>query len=543
MRFHDAAALEAALEALVDGRRDLARLAHYGRSRAGRPLWCVELGMIDHPQRDRLPALLVVAGLDGHHLVGTELVLDHARLLLEGYGREPAITRLLDEHVLYLLPRANPDGAEAAFATPLREVRGNLRPVDDDRDGRLDEDAPQDLNGDGVITQMRWRDPAGTWIEDPEQQRLLRPADSLKGERGIYKQGVEGVDRDGDGECGEDGAGDVAPNRNFPHRWQEFDGGAGRLPMDEPESLALGQFLFARPAIALALVYGLHDNLAVDAKVDGGDGSGGPGAGGGGGFRQNRTMPGGILKDDGPLYGEVAARYRKLTGVTSKALLDADDGAFVPFSYFQFGVPTFAAHVWSPPLDVKAPDAPKDAKAPEGGEAKLLAWNDHAMGGSAFVPWTRVPHPTLGEVEVGGWRPGVRSNPPLAEVAELARKHGDFLVELGSLFAQLAIGEPKVEPLGGDLFRVTATVVNDGWLPSLSAMGERNRRPRAARLDLDLGSAKLLQGQVRHAWPRIEGGGGRREVKWLLQAEPGTEVLLRLWSERAGDDERAVVLQ
>ncbi|MBL8843619.1 MAG: hypothetical protein JNL90_19010 [Planctomycetes bacterium] len=612
--WHDAAALARSLEELSAGHRELARVTTYGKSRAGRPLWCVELGMIDHPQRDRLPALLVVAGLDGHHLVGTEVVLDHLRRLLAGYGNDAAITKLLDEHLVYLLPRANPDGAEAAFAAVKRELRGNLHPTDEDRDGALDEDAPEDLNGDGFITQMRWRDPAGTLIEDPADARLLRPADPLKGERGLWKVGVEGIDRDGDGECGEDGLGDVVPNRNFPQRWQEFDPAAGRVPMDEPESLALGQFLFERPAIALAIVYGVHDNLAVDAKGDGGGEapSGGPGGGGGGGFRGNRTMPSGLLRDDLAFHAELATRYRATTGVTSKPLLEADDGAFVPFCYFQFSVPTLAIHLWSPPLDVKAPEAAKtEAAKPDGGkpdgskpdgskpdgskpevakaeggdapaggaaeaggppgggrrgrggggpgsggpgggagggaksdgdELKQLLWNDHAMGGSAFVPWSKVRHPTLGEVEVGGFKPYVRSNPPLAEVGELARKHSDHLVALGGLFAQLRVADVKVENLGGDLFRVTATIVNDGWLPTVTSMGERNRRPRPARLDLDLGGAKLLQGQARATWQRIEGY-GRREVKWLLQAEAGTEVQLRLWSEKAGDDERVVELK
>jgi len=622
--WHDAAALKSALESLVAGKRELARLTSYGKSRAGRDLWCVAVGMVDHPQRDRLPALLVVAGLDGNHRLGTELVLDHLRRLLDGYGKEPAVTRLLDEHVVYLLPRANPDGAEAAFAAVKREVRGNLRPVDDDRDGALDEDAPEDLNGDGLITQMRFKDPAGTLIEDPENPRYLRPADPLKGERGVWKVGVEGIDRDGDGECAEDGVGDVVPNRNFPQRWQEFDPAAGRVAMDEPEALALGQFVLDHPSIAMALVYGLQDNVAVDAKNDsGGDApaagpgggggggfpGGGGGGGGGGGFRANRTMPAGIVRDDQGLYGEVATRYRKTTGVTSKPPVETDDGAFVPFAYFQFGIPTFAVHAWSPPLDVKAPEAPKEpakegakegggeapkkdepkkdepksepakpvdapdpaargeggreggggrrgrggggpggggggsAAKPESDEPKLLLWNDHAMGGAAFVPWTKVRHPTLGEVEVGGWKPYVRVEPPLADVAALAKKHSDFLIELGGLLAELRVGDAKVENLGGGLFRLTATVVNDGWLPSLCAMAERNRRPKSARLDLDFGAAKLLQGQARHTWTRIDGGGGRREVKWLLQAEPGTKVVLRLWSETAGDDERTVELQ
>ena len=540
--WHDAAALARALAELTDGHRELARVTTYGKSRAGRPLWCVELGMIDHPQRDRLPALLVVAGLDGHHLVGTEVAVDHVRRLLAGYGNDAAITKLLDEHLVYLLPRANPDGAEAAFAAVKRELRGNLRPTDEDRDGALDEDAPEDLNGDGFITQMRWKDPAGTLIEDPVDARLLRAADPLKGERGIWKLGVEGIDRDGDGECGEDGLGDVVPNRNFPQRWQEFDPAAGRVPMDEPESLALGQFLFERPAIALAIVYGVHDNLAVDAKGDGGgEAPSGAGPGGGGGFRGNRTMPSGLLRDDLAFHAELATRYRATTGVTSKPLLDADDGAFVPFCYFQFGVPTLAIHLWSPPLDVKAPE-PAKTEGGKSDDAKHLLWNDHAMSGSAFVPWTTVRHPTFGEVEVGGFKPYVRSNPPLAEVGELARKHSDHLVSLGALFAQLRVGEVKVENLGGDLFRVTATIVNDGWLPTVTSMGERNRRPRPARLDLDLGGAKLLQGQARATWPRIEGY-GRREVQWLLQAEAGTEVQLRLWSEKAGDDERVIELK
>jgi hypothetical protein len=104
----------------------------------------------------------------------------------------------------------------------------------------------------------------------------------------------------------------------------------------------------------------------------------------------------------------------------------------------------------------------------------------------------------------------------------------------------------KVENLGGGMFRVTTAVVNDGFLPSVSSMGERTRRPRPTRLDLDPGAAKIVQGEKRHTWQRIEGSGGRREVKWLLQTDPSaasTDVTLRLWSEKGGDDERAVMLQ
>jgi hypothetical protein len=168
------------------------------------------------------------------------------------------------------------------------------------------------------------------------------------------------------------------------------------------------------------------------------------------------------------------------------------------------------------------------------------------MNGAAFVPWTKVAHPTLGEVEVGGWRPYVRTNPPLAEVAELAKKHSDFLIELGGLFAQARLADTKLEKLGDGLFRLTTTVVDDGWLPTVTGMGERDRRARPTRLDLALGdgtSVKLIQGEPRHTWSRIEGGGGRREVTWLLSGPDGSGVTLKLWSERAGEDERPLTLR
>ena len=596
--WHDAASVQRALQAVASAHKDFARAGSYGRSLSGKELGFVELGPVDDPQRSRLPALLIVAGLDGQHLVGTEMALDLLKRLADGYGKDPAVTKLLDDHVVYVIPRANPDGAERFF-DPIggarREIRGNLSPVDDDRDGTADEDGPEDLNKDGVITQMRWKDPAGTWIEDKDEPRLLRPADPLKGERGVYKVRTEGLDRDGDGASGP---------RTGRATWSPTATSAALASTTRPPAACRcrsrrprrsGRFVWERQSLALVVVFGLHDNLSVDAKADSSPDAGG----GGGGFRFSRTMPTGIVKDDLPIWTELATRYREATGVTSKPPLTDDDGSFWSWTYFQLGVPTLCMHVWSPPLDVVAPpkegepkkegpptkegegkkegDEKKDGEAkkegdaakpsrppkppaqppetpppagappagapPAGGggrrggggggggrrggpgggaggpgdakpaekptvdpdEKKVLIWNDQKMGGAAFLPWTKVAHPTLGEVEVGGWKPYVRVNPPLPDVAELAKKHGDFVLKLGELFAQVKLTEIKVENLGGGLFRVKTTVVNDGWLPTVTVMGERGRPARPTRLDLDLGKATLVQGEARHTWSRIEG--------------------------------------
>lgn len=81
----------------------------------------------------------------------------------------------------------------------------------------MDEDGPEDLNGDGYITLMRVKDPEGNYIIDPKEPRLMRLADPKKGEKGMYKIYSEGLDNDDDGQINEDPLGGVEINRNFPH--------------------------------------------------------------------------------------------------------------------------------------------------------------------------------------------------------------------------------------------------------------------------------------------------------------------------------------
>ncbi len=62
---------------------------------------------------------------------------------------------MLDEQVVYVVPRLNPDRAEAMFARVRYGRRRYTWAFDDDNDGRVDENSREDLNGDGMITVMR----------------------------------------------------------------------------------------------------------------------------------------------------------------------------------------------------------------------------------------------------------------------------------------------------------------------------------------------------------------------------------------------------
>ncbi len=145
---------------------------------------------------------------------------------------------------------------------PLKTGRKtNASKIDNDNDGRIDEDGPEDLNKDGVISMMRVKDPLGPYMIHPDDPRLLRRADAQKGERGGYAVYWEGTDNDGDGFYNEDGAGGVDINRNFQHQYPYYQVDAGPHMASEAETRGVLDYMLARRNIAAVLTFGESDNL------------------------------------------------------------------------------------------------------------------------------------------------------------------------------------------------------------------------------------------------------------------------------------------
>jgi hypothetical protein len=140
----------------------------------------------------------------GNDLAGTASAL-RGPSLANSFEANPRIKKLLQTTTVYIFPRLNPDSTERFFLMPRQETAVNRKPSDDDHDGLVDEDAPDDLNGDGLITSMRIQDPEGEYVLDPADPRLLIKADRAKGETGTWRLLMEGRDNDGDREFNEDG--------------------------------------------------------------------------------------------------------------------------------------------------------------------------------------------------------------------------------------------------------------------------------------------------------------------------------------------------
>lgn len=539
--YRDHATLARSLDSLQRARPRLVTVSTIGNSAGGRALHAVRVAA--GADADDRPALLVVANAYGPHLVGSEIALAAAGRLAAGYGADSATTRLLDRNTVYFIPRLNPDAAESFFRSPLAENELNTTKIDADNDGVSDEDGPNDLNGDGLITMMRVADPAGAWMADAVDPFLMRRARAPKGERGGWSVYVEGVDDDHDGEWNEDAAGGVDINRNFSFDYQFFAPGAGIHQLSESESRALADFVIAHPNVAAVYVLGPQDNLLEPWTFRRTTGIGGNPTG---------TSAGGplqsILQPDEAWFAEMSARYKRTTGITKGPASAPGQGDILSWMYYDMGRLAFGSHGWTPPelpADTTRRGAKPETPDPLSGDRTALRWL-RANVSAAIVEWKAVSHPDFPGrvVEVGGFRPYARLNPPAAQLDSVLSKQTAFIAELAGMLPSIALRGVVVEAVGDRLFRVTAQVANDGYLPTLSAMGQRARWPRPVRVELKLGSGQeLAGGRATQLLTPIAGSGRSTELTWLVVAPAGSTVTLEAASPLAGSASRSITLR
>lgn len=85
-----------------------------GQSVEIRNIWALEISNNPKVQEPSEPKIRFVAGIHGNAPVGTELLLEFAESLCVNYGKNSAITRLINETRIVILPSINPDGRELA---------------------------------------------------------------------------------------------------------------------------------------------------------------------------------------------------------------------------------------------------------------------------------------------------------------------------------------------------------------------------------------------------------------------------------------------
>jgi len=447
-QYYDSEGLAAILRKLNQAFPHLTKLHSIGKSYQGRELWCLEVTSEKGSEAARKPAMYIDGNIHGNEVQGGEVVAYTAWYLCHQYGRVPAITELLDRSVFYLIPTINPDGRDFWFhsANNASTSRSGQVPVDNDRDGTADEDGYDDLDGDGVITQMRIKDPTGRWRRHqrfPEYLSAVAEPDQA----GEYTMlGSEGIDNDGDGLVNEDPPGGYDPNRNWGFDWQPdyIQSGAMDYPFSLPETRAVAEFIMKHPNIAAAQSY--HNNGGMILR--------GPGREGGQiQFGDDRVL-------------ELIARRGEQTLPFYRSMVIGKDlytvwGGEIDWLYGARGILPFTCEIWSSKSLYKTNTPPSAEDETEFMKYVLLT--------EGLVPWHEVDHPTYGRIEIGGRKQTWGRTPVSFLLEEECHRNMAFTLFHASQLPRLAIREIKVDTLNTNLYRVWVTVENTRMMSSRTA--------------------------------------------------------------------------
>lgn len=525
-QYYDTAGLAGILQRLTNAFPALTKLYSVGKSHDGRDLWCLEMTSTNGMPADRKPGMYIDGNIHGNEVQGSEVVAYTAWYLLHQYGKLPEATDLLDHNVFYLIPTTNPDGRDRWLhgAHTASSSRSGAVPLDNDRDGLIDEDDADDLDGDGSITQMRIKDPAGRWKPHPEfpEYLLVRAAPDEPGQYTLL--GYEGKDDDGDGQVNEDPVGGYDANRNWGWDWQPnfLQYGAMDYPFSLPETRAIAQFVIDHPNIGAAQSY--HNNGGMILR--------GPG------------REGGIMQaGDDEVLASIARRGERILPFYRSMVIWKDLytvwGGQLDWFYGARGILSYTCEIWNSRSLTKT-NAPSREEEIEFMKYVLLK--------EGLVAWHEVDHPTYGKVEVGGRAKTWGRTPVSFLLEEECHRNMAFTLHHAAQLPRVALGPVEVETIDPGLHRVFVTVSNSRMMPTRTQQDVRNQIHSPDLLTLEGPGVKVLSSGVvtdryfrkveaaKRRPERLEldsiSGMGNRRVQFVVSGSG--EVTVRLDSVKGG---------
>lgn len=484
--YHTSAEIEEWMRKWAKEHPDFVELYSVGRSFGGRDIWQLTLTNRKTGKDTDKPAAFFEGGRHSGEITGTESALYLAWYLIQNYGTDADVTKLLDTKAVYIKPMNNPDGSDM-YRLTAQSNRSTVRPYDDDGDGRVNED------GIGGLDLHR---------NYPENWRPMREA----------------------------------TGRGFTQ------GGAGEFPLSETETRAVVLWTLTHPNVGVANSMDTAVPMMLrppstceetecmypaDLKW----------------YRLFDSV--GVARTGYPWAGDVYRTYNTRGGVnpvTGDSLRPEPLFGHGPdYGYFQLGAIWYGDELWN---GGREKDYNKDGRIDE---YEALRFCDEDYAGKCFKPWTKFgAGGTLGEVELGGMNPKFWSqNPPAEWLEKWARNEAMFNLYLAQSLPQVeivSVTSAPVKPARGvkapgdsATHEVKVTVRNGGRLPTAL---EQAKRVKIVRPDMITARAGSVNTRVIGRAPEFWLGGGETKVITLrVKAGPAPEdrkLNLRLTSTRGG---------
>jgi hypothetical protein len=534
-RFADVQGINDQMFKLAEAYPELCRVERIGTTALGRPFLAMVINNRRTGDEGSKPAMYIDGAIHANEIQAGETVLYTAWYLLSAYGNVGKITDIVDRSTFYLLPLVNPDGRAEWFsnANTPNSARTGQKPVDNDGDGVADEDGPDDLDGDGHITQM-WRpDPFGTHKRDPRDADRMIPvpaepkADGTREYGQWTPAGQEGVDNDGDGRVNEDGPGGYDMNRNFPTGWEpeNIQGGAGTYPLCWPETRAMADWVLSKPQIAAAQAY--HNAGGMVLR--------GPGA---------PWREGDYPAADVAVYDRIQSTGEKMLPFYRSMVIHKDlytvHGGLVNWFAEGLGIIALTNELWTDKRIMQ------DGQEPS--EDERRTWNERMLFGQTRVPLHEVKHPEYGNVLVGGGTKFSSRIPPPFMMEEELHRNFAFTMFHADQMPLLRFESVETKEATPGLWEVTVTVANDRLIPTRTARAADKGIGLADTLALtgaDVSAAGRLANRTdrtmdlqafRPATLRFERGvpgNGRAAARFLVKGTAGTPITLTWTAQKA----------
>lgn len=451
-KYYDYGGITEICRKIVAAHPNLAKMESIGKSYKGKDMWVLTITDFKKGDPDKKPGMYIDGNIHSNEIQGSEFSLYTAWYLTETFADTKFIQELLADKVFYIVPTINPDARDSYFHDPNTgsSPRSGLIPVDNDRDGLVNEDSYDDLDGDGHIVFMRRKNPNGRLRADPADSRRMTQVGP--DEKGDYEfLGLEGKDNDGDGQVNEDGyTFEYDPNRDWGWGWQPnyIQNGAYKYPFSLPENRNVMNFVMKHPNIAAAQSY--HNAGGMILR--------GPG-----GQEDVNTYN----AQDLQVYDAIAKKgeelmpgYRYL--VVYKDLYSAYGGELDWF-YGGRGIYTYSNELWTPYLMFNK-DATRDPQDNASFQFdRFLLFND------AFVQWHEYNHPQYGKIEIGGFKKNFGRAHPGFLLESDAHRNMAFTIYHCYHTPKLQVDTIMEKDLGDGLKEITAVISNQRLMPTHSS--------------------------------------------------------------------------